>query len=179
MAALPVQTAGPLSETGANILGKGRKRLLKQRESGDLACSAGGLVRGGWSDVQPVAGGLARELYGGRAMGAGGGEGKSWLRSGPRSDLAAGRSRPGAADRQGDQPQPGEGGRYGGEADRCPGGAAAATAQYYFKKLCTLRTISRPDCSGGRGSSWPRLTFSRLASIVSIAVSRCSSACRP
>ena len=76
MAALPVQTAGPLSETGANICGKGRKRLLKLRESGDLACSAGGLVRGGWSEVQPAAGGLARELYGGRAMGAGGGEGK-------------------------------------------------------------------------------------------------------
>lgn len=76
MAALPVQTAGPLSETGAIILGKSRKRLLKLRESGDLACSAGGLVRGGWSEVQPAAGGLARELYGGRAMGAGGGEGK-------------------------------------------------------------------------------------------------------
>ena len=66
MAALPVQTAGPLSETGANICGKGLKRLLKRRESGDLACSAGGLVRGGWSEVQPVAGGLARELSGGR-----------------------------------------------------------------------------------------------------------------
>ena len=76
MAALPVQTAGPLSETGANICGKGRKRLLKRRESGDLACSAGGLVRCGWSEVQSVAGGLARELSGGRAMGAGGGEGK-------------------------------------------------------------------------------------------------------
>ena len=38
-----------------------------------------------------------------------------------------------------------------GEPDRCPGGAAAATAQYYFKKRCTLRTISRPDCSGGAG----------------------------